>query len=94
MTLKLSDRVKQSDTIMTGEENGQTVMMDIVNGGYIQLDPIGAAIWSEIETEKTITEVRDAMLARYNVDEETCTKHCLAFLTELAGGGAVIVSSE
>lgn len=94
MKLTLHSRVQQSDTIMTGEENGQTVMMDIVNGGYIQLEGTGAFIWEQIATEKSVSDVCDALLASYEIDEATCTATCLEFLTDLAEGGAVTIIAE
>ena len=69
---------------VTCELSGEAVVLHLNEGIYYGLDPVGASIWKLIQTPKTITEIRDAIMEEYDVDAERCETDLRALLKELA----------
>jgi hypothetical protein len=63
---------------------GEVAILHLKNGIYYGLDPIGARIWNLIQEPRTVSEVRDTLLAEYDVDADRCERDLLALLTQLA----------
>ena len=62
---------------------GEAVILDLKSGVYYGLNPVGASIWNLIQEPRTINEVRDAILAQYEVEPEQCDRDIKALLEEL-----------
>ena len=68
---------------------GETAILALDTGIYYSIDPIGGRIWSLLQEPRTVGEIRDALLERYDVSEEQCERDVLAFLEQMAGAGLV-----
>ena len=64
-------------------------MLDVNSGKYYELDTIGARIWVLLEDKPSISMLRDALTAEYDVDSETCLNDLNDFLENLAGLGLI-----
>jgi hypothetical protein len=62
---------------------GEAVILDLKSGVYYGLNSVGASIWNLIQEPRTINEVRDAILAQYEVEPEQCDRDIKALLEEL-----------
>jgi hypothetical protein len=71
---------------------GEVVILDLQSGTYYGLDAVGALIWTLLEQPASLDTLRDAILAEYDVDPETCRQDTLAFVEELQAAGLVEVS--
>lgn len=89
MSVGLHSSVAHSETIVFTELDDTVVMMDLEEGQYYELDPVGARIWALIEPGLRVAEVCEALAAEYDGDPGTCRDDVLAFLEELHGLGAV-----
>ena len=49
----------------------------------IKLNESGAFLWSQLESDKTETELIDAMLSEYDIDENTAKIALESFLSKL-----------
>jgi len=49
------------------------------------------SIWNLIQEPKAVSEVRDVILAKYDVEPEQCDRDVLALLEELATEGLIEV---
>ena len=79
-----SSRVVRSEAIDFTELDDTVVMMDVDEGRYYELDPVGARVWALIESGPRVGEVCDALAAEYEVGPETCREETGAFLSELS----------
>jgi hypothetical protein len=73
---------------------GEVVILDLKSGTYYGLDVIGARIWSLIEQPTSVSAIRDAIMADYDVDAETCEQDIVAFVEKMQGVGLVEVTNE
>jgi hypothetical protein len=73
---------------------GEAVILDLKSGVYYGLNPVGASIWNLIQEPRTINEVRDAILAQYEVEPEQCDRDIKALLEQLEAEGLIEVRNE
>ena len=55
--------------------------------GMITLNGSGAFLWEQLETDKTETELRQAMQTEYEIDEETAAADIRQFIDRLSHAG-------
>lgn len=73
------------------EVDGEAVILNLADGVYYGLDPVGAWIWERMEQPRSVAELRDAVVAEWEVDAPTAEADLLALLAELAARGLVDV---
>ena len=61
-----------------------TVILDLKAGLYFSLNNVGAMIWQLIQQPKSVKEIREAILANFDVEREVADRDLLALLRELA----------
>lgn len=82
--ITLNSTVSVSSEQVSSELAGEAVILDLKSGNYYGLDEVGARIWELIQKPKTVREVRDAIMAEYDVDAARCEQDLQKLLTELA----------
>ncbi len=85
--------ISQIEEIVASEIDGETVMMSIENGEYYGLDLVGSEIWKHLGSPFKVADLIDALLAKYDIDRETCKKDVLVFLNELSGNKIIQVKN-
>ena len=73
------------------EVDGEAVILNLADGVYYGLDPVGAHVWALMEQPRTVAELRDAVVAEWEVDAATAEADLLALLADLAARGLVEV---
>ena len=93
MTVRLGaeSRVAASVDQVSCELEGEAVILDLGAGIYYGLDPVGAHGWSLLDEERTVAELRDRLVAAYDVDAATAETDLVELLAELAERGLVTV---
>ena len=82
--LTISSQVVATTQQVSAELVDEVVILSLQTGEYYGLDPIAADIWSLIQEPRSVSEVRDALLARYEgVTAEECEQQVLALLEEM-----------
>ncbi|WP_341526360.1 lasso peptide biosynthesis PqqD family chaperone [Nostoc sp. UHCC 0302] len=76
------------------ELQGEAVILDINSGVYYGLNQVGASIWNLIQDPKTVKEIKDALLAEYEVDPQACETDILVLLEDLATKGLIEIRHE
>ena len=92
MDLESSTVVVRSDAVIAAEIDGEAVMLSIENGKYYGLDSVGTDIWNLAAEPRSIAQICDALLARYDIDEETCRKEVTDLLEVLVADGSVVIA--
>src|SRR3989441_12784257 len=84
-TILHASRIVVAKEIVSCDLAGEAAILNLQNGVYYGLDPVGARIWNLIqESSKTVTEIRDTLLEEYEVEPERCEGDLLALLQKLA----------
>ena len=63
---------------------GEAAILNLQTGIYYGLDPVGASIWNQLQTPKTLADLRDAILAEYDVEPARCEHDLQDLLDKLA----------
>lgn len=72
---------------------GEVAILNLANGVYYGLNPVGARVWNLIQEPKTFKQVRDTLLTEFEVEAAQLDVDLRDLLTELAGQGLVEITS-
>lgn len=88
------DRVSATKDAVACEFGNGLALLNVKSNIYYSLNSVGAFIWELIQEPKPILEIRDAVLARYNVDPERCKADVDGLLKGLADNGLARLHHE
>lgn len=72
---------------------GELLILQTASGVYYGLDDVGKRVWGLMNEPKRVGGIRDALVAEYDVDRETCTRDLLELLERLANKRLIEVDS-
>lgn len=90
--LTLGSLVRRAEGFTTAQVRDDLMMLNVEQGAYYSLDPIGAEIWQLLEQPGTVQQLVDKLLKRYTVSPEQCQADVLAFLDEMRQNGMIQTS--
>ena len=67
--------------------HGEIVILDVERGAYYGLEEVGARVWELLQTPRRVFEVRDILVAEFDVSAEKCEQDLTSFLGELLDAG-------
>jgi hypothetical protein len=73
---------------------GETVVLDMKSGMYYGMGAVAALIWSILDEPRSLDEIQAAVLAEYDIDQESCERDVIAFVDALKSAGLVEVVHE
>ena len=79
----------RSATVMAAELRGALVAPDPGSEGLLEFGPVAAFVWRALEQPKTFDQLRDCLLAEYDVSPEECSEDLLLLLHDLRSKGLV-----
>ncbi|WP_103027892.1 PqqD family protein [Salinibacter altiplanensis] len=82
-TLTESSIVVAAEHQTSTEVDGESIILDLEEGVYYGLNPVGARIWSEIQEPTAVEEVTAAITAEYDIDSEQCHRDVISLLQDL-----------
>ncbi|MER8895059.1 PqqD family protein [Mesorhizobium sp. M0317] len=88
------DRVSASKDAVACEFGNGLALLDMRSNIYYSLNSVGAYIWELIQEPRPISEIRSAVLDRYNVDPERCKADVDGLLKGLADAGLARLHDE
>jgi hypothetical protein len=71
-----------------GEES---VILGLQNSVYYGVNPVGASIWKLLQRQRSVAELRDAVLEEYDVEKERCERDLLDLLGKMQAEGLIEV---
>jgi hypothetical protein len=89
--LSLDQRVRISDDAVFQEVAGEAVILQVADGIYFGLDPVGTRLWRLIEAHGALRPVFDAALAEFDVTADVLERDLLALVGQLAAKRLVVV---
>lgn len=91
--ISMQSIVKASEEGLCRTIDREMAILNLRNSTYYGLDPVGAYVWSLMQRPTSVTELRDAMLKKYEVDEQRCERELLDLLQMMRREGLVEVQS-
>jgi hypothetical protein len=81
--------VRRRGRLIEAELDDELIGLEVEQGTCFGFNPTATRIWGLIETPKRMSELRDALVAEYDVDPETCQRDLDALLRTLEADGLV-----
>ena len=81
--MNLTDKVMIPAQVIAREVGDETVILDLANGTYYGLDPVGTRICQLMAEGQALTQVCEVMLAEYDVMREDIELDVLALVQTL-----------
>jgi hypothetical protein len=89
--MELATLVVRAEDVLATDIDGEVVMMSIRHGTYSGLDAVGSEIWDLMDRPRTVSEICDVMMERYDVERGQCEADVLAYLEDLASDDSIQV---
>ena len=67
----------------------EAAILDLKSGVYYGLNAVGARIWALLQQPRRTDEIRDALVAEYDVEAQRCEDDLLSILRELQTHGLI-----
>jgi hypothetical protein len=81
--LKMSSVVVAAKDQVSCDLAGEAAILNLKNGVYYGLNPVGARVWNLIQQPRSIAEIRESILTEYDVDAARCEQDVLELLEKL-----------
>lgn len=86
-SLSLDCVLRQNPDQVAAEMDGALVMLNIETGHYYSLNEAANFIWNRLANPASLAEVRDAMLAEFDVSPSTCEADLMRFVEVMLKDG-------
>ncbi|MBZ5643360.1 MAG: PqqD family peptide modification chaperone [Acidobacteriia bacterium] len=70
---------------------GEAAILNIKNGVYYGLDPVGARIWSLMQEPRGVAEIQTTITGEYDVEPERAGRDLVELLEKLLAEGLIEV---
>lgn len=74
--------------------DGESIILNLEDGLYYGLDPIGARIWGLIEEPKTVQQIQEILLEEFEVEPQVCMHDLQVLLQDLTNRRLIEVRDE
>jgi hypothetical protein len=93
MTEINSDLVIQRTDLAGSQIDNEMVFFNQNTGKYFATGPVGAEIWEYLTMPRSIGQICDHLLTKFEVDRATCETEVRSFVGDLIEGGIVTTAS-
>ena len=93
-------RTFQNSTVVVAKNQvssdlgGETAILNLKNGVYYGLNPVGTRIWQLIQEPITVSQIRDTIFNEYDVSLGQCESDILVLLEQLSAENLVECINE
>ncbi|HVZ40726.1 MAG TPA: PqqD family protein [Candidatus Kapabacteria bacterium] len=87
-------RVLRSSQQVSCDLAGEAAILHLADGVYYGLDRVGATIWNLLDRSRTLEELRDEVMAEYDVAAAECERDIVALINDLWARGLVLVEND
>ena len=84
--------IRRKDEIISGDVDGETVMMSIEGGTYHSLNETGRRIWELLESPCTVRRIIDALKDEFDAKSEVITEEVYQFLDQLIERDIILIN--
>jgi Coenzyme PQQ synthesis protein D (PqqD) len=79
---------------VSSDVGDESVILNMKNGSYYGLDPVGRRVWSMMQTSQRIDELHKAMLEEFDVEPARCEQDLMELLEQLLKEGLIELESD
>jgi hypothetical protein len=83
--------IAAGDEVVSCDLAGGAALLDLRSSTYYSLNAVGYEIWGLVKEPRAVSDIRDELLARYDVDPARCYDDLVALLRKLADAGLIRV---
>jgi hypothetical protein len=91
--MTLDDRLVIPPTVISRDLDGETVILNLDTGIYFGLDTVGTVIWKHLQDAAPLRDVRDRMLADYDVSPDVAAQDLLRLAEQFVSRGLALLES-
>ena len=62
---------------------GETIVLQLESGTYFSLNEVGVTVWNALDEARTVNDLKERVLAEYNVEDAQCSADIRALLEDL-----------
>jgi len=73
---------------------GEAAILNIKNGVYYGLDPVGARIWNLVQKPRAVSDIYNTLTNEYDVEPERCARDLIVLLEKLLAEGLIEVKDS
>lgn len=86
----------QSIVVATPEQvsctlGDESVILNLKNSVYYGVNPVGASVWKLLNEQRSVADLRDAVMEEYEVEAERCEREILDLLEKMRTEGLIRV---
>src|SRR5207245_5128388 len=82
--LAVSSLVVAARDQVSCDVGGEAAILQLASGVYYSVDAVGSRIWALLHNPRSVREIRDTLLAEYDVPAARCERDLLGLLQALA----------
>jgi hypothetical protein len=92
--ITLDNRLVIPPAVISRDLDGETVMLNLDTGIYFGLDAVGSAVWNHVRELASLREVRDRLIAEFDVSTDTATADLLRLAEQLVARGLARIDPD
>ena len=92
--ISLNSTVVAVQDQVSADLGGEVAILQLGSGVYYGLDEVGARIWSLIQEPRRVSQVRDILLAEYEVEGDRCQRDVLVLFENLLAHELIQIKDE
>ncbi len=92
--LGVSCRVVAARDEVSCDLGGEAAILQLASGVYYGLDAVGSRIWALVQSPRSVREIRDTLVAEYDVPAERCERDLLDLLQTLVAERLIEVRDD
>ena len=89
--MNIKSKITLSKNVFAQEIDDETIILDSQTQEYFSLNEIGKVIWSLLEQNNQLEEIKAEMLEMYEVPQEQLEKDLLNFVQALGAKGLISI---
>lgn len=92
--LTFETRLIASADQVSADLDGEIAILHLKTGIYYGLNEVGSRIWALVKVPRTIAQVRDLVLAEFEVDPARCERELFDVFGSLVAAGLITIDGR
>jgi Coenzyme PQQ synthesis protein D (PqqD) len=84
--------VSSDEEVVSCDLAGGVALLDLRSGTYFSVNGVGACVWGLLREPMLVSDIHEALTARYDIEPGQCYADLVELLQELAGAGLIRVA--
>jgi hypothetical protein len=93
-TISMDSIIKIMDNVVSCDLDGEVAILNMNDGIYYGLDPIGARIWDLIQNPIALGNILEIILEEYDVKYDQCKEDVLELIEKFHKNGLVKINDN